>query len=160
METDAAEHHNVETINGEHHTNGSANGVTEAEAIDESAPVVASTTVDSISEGEKVEESSAAAVVESAESTTDSTAVTNGNENGVVEEEKQTQKRSNEDDEHDSVAKKIARIENNGLNGSTHAVVGEPEVEPYHDGESKKAVDVDSTTVDEIDVGVGQEAAV
>ena len=148
METDAVASVNGQAANGtiaESSVTGTDSSVAAeplAAAVTETAAPVAESTTDT-KEGAKDEVSTA--IVDST----------------VPEEEKPSQKRPNEESEHDNaVAKKVARLENG--DGVTHAVVGEPEVEP-HTEESKKVNDVEMAGATEevaAATAVEQEAAV
>ena len=154
METDA-----VASVNGQ-----GANGtIADSSVTGTDSSVAAEPVAAAVTETAEVKETAAPV----AESTTDtkegakdevSTGIVDST---VPEEEKPSQKRPNEESEHDNaVAKKVARLENG--DGVTHAVVGEPEVEP-HTEESKKVNDVEMAGATEevaAATAVEQEAAV
>ncbi|OWA53123.1 putative Serine/threonine-protein phosphatase 4 regulatory subunit 2 [Hypsibius exemplaris] len=145
METDAS----VEQINGVADTTTTA-ATTESNGQSVVEPVVVPEVATTTTEDAPMVNAAAEVPAETVDAVT-----SNGGADAVdvaaAEEEKTSQKRPNE--EEDLAGKKVARVENGDIVGShevTHAVVGEPEVEP-HQEESKKSLEADSAAVTELE---------
>ncbi|GAV08077.1 hypothetical protein RvY_17823 [Ramazzottius varieornatus] len=134
----------TETHNG--HTNGTTEKTTATTTPSVTTSAEGSTTTDTgLNKTETTEDKTP---------TTAETTTENSNTTTLSEGEKQgtPQKRQLEDSDssHETVAKKVARMENGGLNGE----LGEPEVEPTINGKDvhaeKTGVEVDNTTTETV----------